>query len=106
MASGWHRRPQTAAEQERRRQYASPEHRAEVARVKRLRDLGQAWCWRCGRHIPPGAEVHAGHDDNDRTRYRGPECPPCNRGTASSKGARVANAKRKAQRTQVTTYRW
>jgi hypothetical protein len=99
-------RPRTEAERERRRVYASPEHRAEQARVKRLRDAGQAWCWRCGKHIPPGAEVHAGHDDNDRTRYRGPECPPCNRGAAASKGARVTNAKRRALRLGTTPYRW
>ena len=34
-------------------------------------------CWRCWPPIDP-AHWHLGHDDVDRSRYRGPECPPCN----------------------------
>lgn len=41
---------------------------------------GRAICWRCGNPIPPGAPWDLGHDDNDRTRYRGPEHQSCNRG--------------------------
>lgn len=91
-ASGWHRKNTTSpAARARAAQYASPEHRAMVKAVKALRDAGRAFCWRCGRHIPPGAPVHAGHDDNDRRRYRGPECPPCNLRTAARKGADKRN---------------
>jgi hypothetical protein len=62
-------------------------------------DAGEVACWRCGRLIPPGGvgscpailasgrrcgknhrTWHLGHDDNDRTVYRGPEHPCCNVG--------------------------
>jgi len=41
-------------------------------------------CWRpgCGKRIDP-TDWHLGHDDRDRSRYRGPECPSCNQATAS-----------------------
>lgn len=93
--SGWHRKKLTPADARRRAQYDSPEHRAIRAALKALVATGQAWCWRCGKHIPPGSPVHAGHDDADRRVYRGAECPPCNLKAAASKGARVANARRR-----------
>ena len=34
---------------------------------------GQANCWRCGQPIFPGQPWDLGHDDHDRTKYRGPE---------------------------------
>lgn len=39
-------------------------------------------CWRCDDPINPTA-WHLGHDDHDRTVYRGPECVRCNTATAS-----------------------
>jgi hypothetical protein len=39
---------------------------------------GVVSCWRCHAPIPPGGDFHLGHDDNDRSIIRGPECPPCN----------------------------
>lgn len=33
-------------------------------------------CWRCGTQVT-GRRWHLGHDDTDRTIYRGPECEPC-----------------------------
>jgi hypothetical protein len=47
---------------------------------------GRATCWRCGLPIAPGAEWHEGHDDNDRSVYRGPEHVRCNTSTASRRG--------------------
>ena len=38
-------------------------------------------CWRCGDPIDPEHWM-LGHDDNDRTTWRGPECIPCNCATA------------------------
>lgn len=98
MASGWHRKANTAAERARTAQYHSAEHREQQRLAKAAVAAGTAVCWRCRRHIPPGNPVHAGHDDHDRTVYRGPECPPCNLRAAARKGAQVANAKRKALR--------
>ena len=34
-------------------------------------------CWRCDEPIDP-EHWHLGHDDDDRTVIRGPECPSCN----------------------------
>lgn len=35
-------------------------------------------CWRCKELIYPGYPWHLGHDDDDRTVYRGPEHELCN----------------------------
>jgi predicted nucleic acid-binding Zn ribbon protein len=51
-------------------------------------DAGLVDCWRCGRHITPGTPWDLGHDDHDRTTYRGPEHQQCNRSTAATKGNR------------------
>lgn len=43
-------------------------------------DSGEAvYCWRpdCGKQLF-GRDWHLGHDDDDRTKYRGPECIKCN----------------------------
>lgn len=61
--------------------YRTPQHLAKVKEYKALRDAGHAHCWRCGRWIPPGAPLHAGHHPDGIT-YAGPECPPCNRSDA------------------------
>jgi hypothetical protein len=75
-----------------------PIHQAEYERARGTRQqrgytaghdaLRKAWqrrmdagetvhCWRCTRVIDPN-NWHLGHDDHDRTVYRGPECPLCN----------------------------
>jgi hypothetical protein len=47
---------------------------------------GVTVCWRCGQPISdPPRRVHLGHDDDDRTIYRGPEHASCN--TASAQAA-------------------
>lgn len=58
--------------------------RAHKALRKRLRPVvesGAAICWRCGDPIAAGAEWDLGHDDEDPTKYAGPEHVVCNRGT-------------------------
>ena len=55
------------------------------AHYQRRMDRGETFtCWRpgCDRPIDPKL-WHLGHDDHDRTKYRGPECVPCNTATAS-----------------------
>lgn len=39
---------------------------------------GGVTCWRCYKPLLPGQPFHLGHDDEDRSIIRGPECPPCN----------------------------
>jgi len=52
-----------------------PEHRA-----------GTLICWRCREVIEPNEPFDLGHDDNDRTIYRGPEHRNrCNRAAAGRK---------------------
>lgn len=34
---------------------------------------GEVNCWRCGDPIKPGMEWDLGHDDHDRSKYKGPE---------------------------------
>jgi hypothetical protein len=47
---------------------------------------GEVVCWRCGYLIHPAARWDLGHDDDDRTLYRGPEHIRCNRLAAARKG--------------------
>jgi hypothetical protein len=60
-------------------------HRQERARWEPTVKAGQAVCWRCGKRIRPGAPWDLGHDDHDRTQYRGPEHVGCNRATSGRK---------------------
>lgn len=63
------------------RGYGGPHQR--LRRVwKPLVESGRVSCWRCGQLIGARAPWDLGHDDNDRTRYRGPEHRKCNRATA------------------------
>lgn len=58
------------------------EHEAERARWAPLVASGHVRCWRCKQPIDPTKEWDLGHDDQDRTKHRGPEHPACNRATA------------------------
>lgn len=79
-------------------------HQRERQRWQRIIDREGATCWRCRRPIPIGSRSwDLGHHDQDRTRYMGPECPPCNRAA----GARKGNARRPGRRRlAVTSLRW
>lgn len=92
-ASGWHRkRSRTPGELAGR--YNTAEHRAARTQFRLLVSYGIATCWRCGKQLVPG-QWHVGHDDPG-LRIMGPECASCNRKAAASKGAKIANARRKA----------
>lgn len=59
-----------------------PAHDALRADYQARMNRGEAFdCWRCGDEIDP-EHWHLGHDDEDRSVYRGPECVPCNTATA------------------------
>lgn len=58
-------------------------HRRLRARWARKVATGTVACWRCGERLNPLEPWDLGHDDNDRSITRGPECLPCNRGTAT-----------------------
>lgn len=48
-----------------------------------LVEAGRIDCWRCGQPIEPGQAWDLGHDDEDRTKYQGPEhANQCNRSAA------------------------
>jgi len=58
-------------------------HRKLRDQIKASVDAGQTTCWRCGIQIHKGEPWDLGHDDDDRTKYRGPEHQACNRSTRS-----------------------
>lgn len=70
----------------RSKEYNSAEHRRRRAAGQREVDAGRAHCWRCGGRLTPGQPWHLGHDDYDRSIYRGPEHPHCNTSAAATKG--------------------
>lgn len=73
-----------------------PAHTAKRRWYKRnVVDKGNGYCWRCGIWLDPNEPWDLGHDDHDRTIYRGPECRPCNRGTAAARGNKMRPADRK-----------
>lgn len=102
--SKWPRKmPDTPARRARVEQYRSPEHRRRRQAGQRDVDAGRANCWRCGRWLPPGQPWHVGHDDYDRTIYRGTECVPCNLDAAARANAA---SRRGTYRHASTALRW
>lgn len=56
-------------------------HQKIRAHYKPIVAAGKAVCWRCAHPIHPSEPWDLGHDDHDRTQYRGPEHRRCNRAT-------------------------
>lgn len=63
------------------------DHQKERARVAPLVAAGKVKCWRCGELIVGAFDL--GHDDSDRSKYRGPEHPACNRATSGRAACKV-----------------
>jgi hypothetical protein len=76
--------------------------------VAQLVAAGGAYCWRCGKPIQPWQSWDLGHDDNDRSLYRGPEHAKCNRSSAASRGNRMRGKQPKVVRRKVanTSREW
>jgi hypothetical protein len=62
---------------------------------------GNVACWRCGQPIQPGQPWDLGHDDADRSQYRGPEHRAHNRAAGARKGNQMRGQRRQAQRRAV-----
>lgn len=103
MGNGWHRKRNTPAEQQRARDYASPQHRA-IRKARIAAATPQTPCGYCGQPLGPNTtEWHVPHDTN-RNYLPGLWHGACNRKEAARRGARIRNALNKARR--VTTLTW
>lgn len=77
------------------RGYDAEHDRLRADYQQRMDDGERFTCWRCAEqgkpHLvdPTPSAWHLGHDDFDRTLYRGPECPAGNLATASP-GRRIS----------------
>lgn len=67
------------------------QHQTERQRwVKRIQVLGQIQCATCPTIIKPGQPFDLGHNE-DRRRYIGPQCIPCNRSDGGRRGRAQQN---------------
>lgn len=76
------------------RGYGGPHKRAR-ARWAPIVATGRVACARCGHLIGRGEAWDLGHDDLDRSRYRGPEHVACNRATEGRSPLRVERTSRR-----------
>lgn len=53
-------------------------------------ERGEEFCRRCGGWIEPKSPWNLGHDDNDRSRWTGPEHERCNKGEPSRRRGRLS----------------
>lgn len=71
-----------------------------------LNRVGQLHCWRCGGVILPDMPWHLGHDDWDRSKYRGPEHAKCNTAAAARKTNMIRRGRALEQSTRRKSRRW
>lgn len=77
-----HARAKDKARGTRQQRGYGAEHTKLRAQYQRRMDAGEVFtCWRCGGRIDR-SNWTLGHCDSDRTKYHGPECPPCDYATA------------------------
>lgn len=84
-----HARAKDKARGTRQQRGYGKDHEAERARWTPLVATGNVKCWRCGDYIEAGAAWDLGHDDQDRSKYRGPEHVGCNRATSGRTACEV-----------------
>ncbi|WP_374107425.1 endonuclease domain-containing protein [Nocardioides sp. cx-169] len=77
-----HERAKDKARGTRQERGYGADHEARRAEWAPIVAQGGVQCWRCREVLDPALPWHLGHDDHDRTKYRGPECVPCNTATA------------------------
>ena len=78
-----HTRAKDKARGTRQQRGYDAKHDAERKRWAPIVATGAVKCWRCQVLLEPDEPWDLGHDDHDRSIYRGPECVRCNRATAS-----------------------
>lgn len=72
------------------------EHKRLRTQIAQRMHAGEIFvCWRCGRRINPARAWDLGHDDRDRSIYRGPEHVACNRATKPRQARRVRSELRR-----------
>lgn len=69
-------------------------HRRLRAYIAEQVNAGLATCWRCSKPIRAGEPWDLGHDDTDRSIYRGPEHQACNRAAAARKRNKLHTTRR------------
>lgn len=70
-------------------------HKKLRAKIQSEMDGGKVfYCWRDGKVINPNEAWDLGHDDNDRSKYMGPEHARCNRATSRHKAGNVVDDSR------------
>ena len=81
-----------------------PKHRAKRKEWEGRIARGGVYCWRpdCGMLLTPDSDWHLGHDDDDPTVHRGPECASCNTSAAAHK----VNAMRRDDRSRYLSREW
>jgi hypothetical protein len=82
-----HTRAKDKARGTRQRRGYDAAHDALRAHWQRRMNAGEpVTCWRCAElgkpHLVDPTDWHLGHDDHDRGKYRGPECPAGNQATS------------------------
>jgi DNA-directed RNA polymerase subunit RPC12/RpoP len=77
-----HRRQQERARGTRQERGYDKAHDQLRAQYQERMDEGQVYdCWRCGQPVDR-TNWTLGHCDDNRSRYHGPECPPCDYATS------------------------
>lgn len=64
------------------------DHQAKREEWRPIVESGEVICWRCNRRIHSRAKWDLGHDDMDKSKYKGPEHRACNRQTKTHEAER------------------